>query len=39
MVEYWTPTKKDAPFPVRNTGYILVEEWEWGASSGRRPQS
>jgi hypothetical protein len=37
-VEYWATTKKDPPVPATNSGYILLEEWEWRAPTGTRPQ-
>jgi hypothetical protein len=38
-LESWTPSQNDHPAPDTNAGYLLVEEWEWEAPTGRRPQS
>jgi hypothetical protein len=38
LVESWTPSENDAPVPAANSSHILVDEWERGAATGRRPQ-
>ena len=38
LVESWTPSENDAPVPAAGSRHILVDEWERGAPTGRRPQ-
>jgi hypothetical protein len=38
LVESRTPSENDAPVPAANSRHILVDEWQRGAATGRRPQ-
>ena len=37
-VESCTPSEKNPPVCAANSSLILVDEWEWGAATGGRPQ-
>jgi hypothetical protein len=37
--EFCATSQKDPPVPAANSNYIPVDEWEWGVSTGRGPQS
>jgi hypothetical protein len=38
LVESCTASEKDPSVRAANRGLILVDEWERGAATGRRPQ-